>query len=241
MTPYQNVFNRYEQKYLLNREKYQTLLEYLSAYLTQDQYGRHTIGNIYYDTPDFALIRNSIEKPVYKEKLRLRSYGVPGTDDFVFLELKKKFARIVNKRRIQLTLKEAQRYVLQGEKPSSDTQILQEIDWFLKMHRLVPQVFIAYERAAYFGKEDENLRVTFDQEMRFRASCLDLSLGDWGRPLLDTDSILLEIKIPGAIPLWLNRLLTEMELFPTPFSKYGVCYKTHLFSQLHPKGGVRCA
>lgn len=241
VTAYQNVFSRYEQKYLLSKEKYLALIKLLTPQLTEDKFGRYTIGNIYYDTADFALIRASLEKPVYKEKLRLRSYGPANAQNLVYLELKKKFNRVVHKRRIQLAPREARDYLLQGIKPPGDEQILQEIDWFLKMHRVVPQVYIAYERAAYLSKDDENLRVTFDENIRFRVSGLDLSRTHSCTPLLNTDYILMEIKIPGAMPLWLSRHLTDLDIFPTSFSKYGVCYKEHLFTYVKPKGGICCA
>jgi SPX domain protein involved in polyphosphate accumulation len=241
MPQIQDVFKRYEKKYMLNSLQHDALMQSLEKHMTIDQYGMHTIGNIYYDTNNFDLIRSSIEKPIYKEKLRLRSYGIPKEEDIVFIEIKKKFKGIVYKRRIQLTLKEAEHYLLQGEQPSFSSQILHEIDWFLDTYHPVPKVLIAYDRCALFGKEDENLRITFDKNIRFRESNLNLSKGTWGYPLLDREKTLMEIKIPGAIPLWLSKLLTEHKIFPSSFSKYGSCYQKYLFKQTHSKGGITCA
>lgn len=241
MAQHQDVFKRYEKKYMLNEQQHQALMQQLKGYMTKDRYGLHTIGNVYFDTENYELIRASLEKPVYKEKLRLRSYGVPKPGDNVFLELKKKFKGIVYKRRGQLTLEEAQRYLVLGEQPAGDSQIIHETDWFLKSYRPVPKVYIAYDRTALFGQEDENLRITFDQNIRFRESHLDLSKGHWGNPLLEPGKILMEIKIPGAMPLWLSRLLSGLEIFPTSFSKYGTCYKEHLICRVYQKGGISCA
>ncbi len=241
MSSNKNVFKRYEKKYMLDLRQYEELSQGLSGKLIRDAYGLHTISNIYYDTDHFDLIRASIEKPVYKEKLRVRSYGVPKSGDAVFVELKKKFKGEVSKRRIQMTLEESGRYLLQGRKPKDPCQILKEIDWFMELYHPVPKVFIAYDRLALFGIEDAELRVTFDRNIRFRESLLDLSKGSWGRPLLDPDKILMEIKIPGSMPIWLSAMLNELSIFPTSFSKYGACYKEYLIGQMYHKGGNICA
>ena len=196
-----------------------------------DQYGLHTICNIYYDTPDDLLIRRSLEHPVYKEKLRLRSYGIPGPDSPVFLEIKKKYDNIVNKRRVQMTLEEAYRYVEQGRRPEPDCQILREIDFFLQTHEVSPKAFIACEREAWVDREEPELRITFDRNLRWRDTDLHLSSGSGGEPLLPDGEVLMEIKIPGAAPLWLAHLLSELEIFPTSFSKYGTCYRQDLLEK----------
>lgn len=241
MEQHQAVFKRYEKKYMLTTEQYQNLMQRLDGYMIPDHYGLHTIGSLYFDTDNFDLIRASIEKPVYKEKLRLRSYGIPKSSDPVFLELKKKYKGIVYKRRVKLSLEAAHRYLLLGEKPAVDSQILQEIDWFLEMYKPVPKVYIGYDRRALLGQEDENLRITFDQNIRFRESNLDLSKGDWGNQLLEPGKILMEIKIPGAMPVWMSQILTELKIFPTSFSKYGTCYKDHLIHKVYQTGGMTCA
>lgn len=241
MAQYQNVFKRREKKYLLNEEQHQALRERLDGTVEKDRYGLHTICNIYFDTDTYELIRASIEKPAYKEKLRLRSYGVPRANGTVFLELKKKFKGVVYKRRAPLTLEASRHYLLQGEHPEASGQIFREIDWFLKMYQPVPKVFLAYDRLAFHAKEDANLRLTFDQNIRWRESQLDLSKGDWGTPLLKAGNILMEIKIPATMPVWLSRILSELKIFPTSFSKYGVCYKQHIIGNVYKKGRISCA
>lgn len=182
MSGYQDVFKRYEQKYRLSALQHRRLMQALTHHMEPDQYGLHTIGNIYYDTADYSLIRHSIEKPLYKEKLRLRSYGIPGPTDGVFLELKKKYDGIVYKRRVQLPLREAERFVTPGQITGTQDQILKEIGWFRDRYRPEPKVFIAYERLALKGLEDPNLRITFDTDLRHRETLLDLSKGHWGQP-----------------------------------------------------------
>lgn len=171
----QTVFQRYEKKYLLDREQYTALRDQLSGRMREDRYGRYTICNIYYDTPDYQLIRASLEKPVYKEKLRLRSYRVPDSQSPVFLELKKKFDGVVYKRRAVLTQGEAQRFLWDGERPDGQEQILNEISWAMQFYRPEPKVFIGYDRAALFSEEEPDLRVTFDTRLRWRNTALDLS------------------------------------------------------------------
>ncbi|NCC69631.1 MAG: polyphosphate polymerase domain-containing protein [Clostridia bacterium] len=237
----QSVFRRYEKKYLLDNRQLEGLKNSLSQFMTQDAYGNYTICNLYFDTGDYALIRASIEKPAYKEKLRLRSYGVPKADDPVFAEIKKKYNGVVYKRRVAMTDMEASDYFLHGRQPENDGQIMHEIDWFVKRYHPVPKAFIAYDRTALSGIQDSELRVTFDKNIRWRGTTLDLSQGDWGMPLLQPGVTLMEIKIPGASPLWLSRLLAQLQIYPASFSKYGVCYKQWLVHEFLRKGVFACA
>lgn len=228
MNQYQNVFKRYEKKYLLSQRQYAAMKAGLTPYMKQDQYGQHTICNLYLDTDDYQLIRTSLEKPVYKEKIRVRSYGVPQQGDTVFLELKKKYKGVVYKRRVSLPLKDAMHFLNCGVPSQEDSQIMKEIQWFLEYYQPKPKVFIGYDRTALFGRENSELRMTFDRNLRWRDSFLDLSSGDYGAPIITPEQILLEIKAPGAMPLWLCHLLSELEIYPVSFSKYGSCYKDFL-------------
>ena len=240
----QRCFQRYEKKYLLNPEQYQKIRAGLAPYMEADEHGRYTICNLYYDTPDFQLIRASLDKPVYKEKLRMRSYGVPADGDSVFVELKKKYKGVVYKRRTVLEAGEALDYLAGRCSPRAKDQICREIDWFLGRYHPVPQVFIAYDREALAGLEDRVLRVTFDIDLRWRDTALDLRSGDGGERITSRDQILMEIKIPGSAQVWLSRLLSENSVFPTSFSKYGVCYRENLMWPVkrHPGKAVRfCA
>lgn len=220
------TFERIETKYLMGEETYQKLRTALEPYMQVDEYGLHTICNIYYDTPDFDLIRTSLDKPVYKEKLRLRSYGVPKKPDSpVFVEIKKKYDSVVYKRRIQLQKKEADAYLNHGILPEKDSQILHEITYFQNHYHTAPKLFLAYDRIAMFGREDHDFRLTFDQNIRSREDHLDLAAGDQGTLLFgDRKMYLLEVKINGAMPLWLAHILSDLEIKPVSFSKYGSIY-----------------
>ncbi|MBQ9493218.1 MAG: polyphosphate polymerase domain-containing protein [Oscillibacter sp.] len=227
-------FKRYEKKYLLTPAQYEAVREGMSAYMTPDVYSRYSICNVYYDTDDFRLIRTSLEKPVYKEKLRVRSYGPVADGGRVFVELKKKYDGIVYKRRVVMNAADAADY-LSGRAPGEDTQIYREIDWFMNSYRPVPKAFIAYDREAYAGRDNPDLRVTFDTRLRGRRDHADLRAGDYGQPILNGGQILMEIKIPGAAPLWLARLLSENRVASTSFSKYGAYYKRYILAASVPE------
>ncbi|MBD5560463.1 MAG: polyphosphate polymerase domain-containing protein [Clostridia bacterium] len=226
---YQAVFKRYEKKYLLNRRQYEDLSALLAEHMHEDQFGLHTVSSVYLDTDSYEIIRESLAKPAYKEKLRLRSYGTPGPHDTVYLELKKKVDGIVYKRRTDMSLREAERYLRAGIRPArGSSQILSEIDWFMGRRPLRPRVVISCDRLALAGDEDPNFRVTFDFNMRWRADHLSLADGSGGAPLISPEYCLMEVKTAGALPLWLSRFLSEEKIFPTSFSKYGTCYRDHL-------------
>lgn len=224
MNVIQCSFKRYEKKYLLTREEALAVRRGMAPFVKPDAYPRYSIGNIYYDTEDWSIIRASLEKPVYKEKLRLRSYGVPAGGDRAFAEIKKKYEDVVYKRRVTMEAGAAARW-LGGKGPGDESQIGREIDWFLGFYKPAPKVYIAYDREAWAAKDGSELRVTFDTALRVRSNDLDLRSGDYGIPLLVEDLVLMEVKIPAAAPLWLARLLSENGIFPSPFSKYGEYYK----------------
>ena len=221
-----HTFQRREKKFLLTASQYKTLTREFAPYFETDRYGKYTICNIYFDTDDDLLVRRSIEKPVYKEKLRLRSYGIPEEGSTLFLEIKKKYKQIVYKRRISLSFEQAERYLKTGELPQSgpQQQILRELRYFQEHYQPKPHVFLAYDRIALAGKEDSSLRVTFDSRIRCREDRLDPALGDDGKLLLPEDRYLMEIKVPGAYPLWMTRILSREKIYPVSFSKYGEFY-----------------
>lgn len=233
------VFNRYEKKYLIDRESFEWLTERIAARMRPDRFnegGRlYNIANIYYDTPDDELIRASIEKPAYKEKLRLRSYGVPAPDDEVFLEIKKKCKGLVNKRRTRLKLREAydlvEKNIEPPEEPYINRQVLREIHYFLSVYRLVPKVCLTYDRLAFFDREDDDFRVTFDTNIRTRRDDVRLEKGSRGDLLMEDGLWLMEVKSSRAVPLWFAELLTERRIYAASFSKYGTEYKKHLIAK----------
>ena len=229
MENYQGTFERYEKKYLLNPVQYELIYEKLMRWMEPDVYPEGTICNIYYDTPDRRLIRRSLEGPVYKEKLRLRSYGIPDDDSSVFIELKKKYRGIVYKRRVDSTLDFAVKYLESREAGDLDSQVFKEIDWFLSFYReVIPSMYIAYHRSAWRGKEESELRLTFDDNIVWREEELNLKAGIWGNELLESGQRLMEVKIPGAMPLWMAEILDELHIRPVSLSKYGRGYQETL-------------
>ncbi len=222
---YQNVFKRYELKYLITKKQKEKMLSVMEPYMKADKFGRSTICNIYYDTPDYSLIKRSLEGPVYKEKLRLRSYGRAKKDGPVFIEIKKKYKGVVYKRRIAALEEEAMAYLNEDIPLAHPCQISEELDYFKEFYKtLRPSMVISYEREAFFGKEDENFRMTFDENILWRDE--DLSLCDeiGGTSILEPDRVLLEVKVSDAMPLWLAEFLSAEKIFKTSFSKYGSAY-----------------
>ena len=227
---YQAVFKRYELKYLLTQEQKQRLMETMSPHMSLDQYGRTTIRNLYFDSDNYRLIRRSIEKPAYKEKLRIRSYCQATPDSSVFVELKKKLDGVVYKRRLKLPERDAVRWLSGAADWDSPTQISREIDYFRRhyqAHR--PTVFLSYEREAYYCQSGGDLRITFDDNILVRQGDLSLESEIYGTSILSPELILMEIKTAGAIPLWLTSFLSREKLYKTSFSKYGTAYQKLIF------------
>jgi len=232
----QSIFNRRENKYLVTAEQGEDLQKQLTRYMTIDRQGEYLVQNLYYDTDDWDIIRGSIEKPLYKEKLRLRFYGQKTNESRGFLELKKKFKGITYKRRIDFPLRELENRNIREIVSSFDSQISREIDFFLQRNAVSEKVYIAYTRAAYNGIEDGDLRITFDKDLFFRLTGLEGNL-ESNCQILKANQMIMEIKTAGAIPLWLTKALSENGIFPIPFSKFGVCYIGHIF-KLQKSGGM---
>lgn len=229
------TFKRYEIKYMLTQEQYFALLHAMEGIMQLDEFGRNTINNIYYDTPDFLLIRRSLEKPVYKEKLRVRWYGNRSERTPIFIELKKKYKGIVYKRRIKRSWAETKAYFQEGEPltQGKDAQITRELDYFVKFYEnLGPALFLGYEREAFFGLENKDFRMTFDHNIR----CCDENIyrlkNNIGTRVLPRGNVLLEVKTGEALPSWLLHFFAEQEVYKVSFSKYGTAYN-HI---LLPKG-----
>lgn len=222
------TFRRYEKKYLVTKEQADELLKRIGHRMLPDKYGETVICNLYFDTGDYLLIRRSLDKPRYKEKLRIRCYGEPDENSVAFIEIKKKFCKVVYKRRLDTTYKKAIEYIKTGETELSG-QIKNELDWFLKCYgKLRPSTALFYTRKAFFDAENPELRITVDKDIMWRKDDLDLTLGAYGERLIDDKYRLLEIKIPGAFPVWLAHELSELEIFPMSFSKYGKAFLSYI-------------
>ncbi len=240
---YKENFARIETKYMIDAGSYDGLMRSLKGLIKPDVYGDTRIYNIYYDTPDYRLIRASIEKPIYREKLRLRSYCVPDKNTGCFLEIKKKYEGVVYKRRIRLPYGQAVANLEKGEpfhcmeeealekglKFSVDTQIENEINSMIAHYKnLQPMMVISYDRLAFTGVKDPDFRVTFDSNITWRTGDLDLSDGGYGAELLDKGCRLMEVKCGGAVPFEFAEILSKHHIYKTTYSKYGNAYKEYV-------------
>lgn len=225
-----SVMKRYELKFVLTAEQVACFKESVLKHMEIDRYGLTTIASLYYDTPSFELIRRSIEKPSYKEKIRLRSYGLAKENSPVFLEIKRKNEKIVYKRRIVTTESEADRFFYQGG-GFGNAQIARELQAFKENYGfLEPKYLILYDRLAYFQK-DSDVRLTLDANPRYRSQDLNLHTSNDGIPLLNEGEAILEVKVQHSIPLWLTQILTEKRIYQTSFSKVGTAHQKEMASK----------
>ncbi len=240
-------FARKEIKFLLNMEQYHSLMEVINQYMNPDKYcvggQEYGIYNVYYDTPDDFLIRESLSKPYYKEKIRLRSYYSPADPNSpVFLEIKKKIGGIVTKRRVSMTLAESQEYLSTRKKPQTDkyltNQVFKEIDAFLDHYPVSPKQYISYQREAFFGKDNKDFRLTFDRKLTERRYDVNLDCASYGNFIIEKDQRLMEVKISDAMPDWLVRKLSELQIYKTSFSKYGKAYMSYVQEQAANKSKI---
>lgn len=220
---YNDIFNRIEEKYLIDKKQKEKLFLEISNYIEKDKYYKSNILNIYFDNDNNELVINSNSKPIYKDKIRLRSYEIPNLDSDVFLEIKSKYEGITNKRRIKLKLSEFYDY-LEGKK-INNSQIMNEIDYLFKYYKLKPNYFVAYDRLSFKGVNDDNLRITIDSNLRSRKDNLNIEYGDRGDNFFKDDKYIMEIKTLNSMPLWLTNILSKLKIYPTSFSKYGEIYK----------------
>ena len=220
-----DIFRRIEKKYILDKQQYEQIREILENYVFQDTYGKSTICNIYFDTENYELISHSITKPFFKEKIRLRSYNTPNKESTVFLEIKRKAEEIVGKRRISMKFSDFINYMKNAkEVKNNNAQIKNELDYYFQLYNLSAKMYIAYDREAFYAKDDRDFRITFDSNIRARNYDLDLNKGTEGENILDKDKYVMEIKTLGSIPMWFVKVLEECKVIPGSFSKYGEAY-----------------
>jgi len=234
MEQIKTTFKRCELKYVINENQKALFLENITPHIVPDKHKQYTICNLYCDTPDSRLIRTSIDKPQYKEKIRIRSYGVVDNQTNVFLELKKKYDGIVYKRRVTMPCIQAMQYLDQNS--NTNCQIEKEINYFLQYYKYVkPMMYISYDREAYFGKDDSSLRVTFDKNILWRTTDLSLNSEVYGNSLLEPGVCILEIKCSDSMPLWLATTLSKYKIYKNSFSKYGNAYKREVEQLMEDK------
>jgi SPX domain protein involved in polyphosphate accumulation len=222
-------FQRHEQKYLLNRFRYREFMKVLDEFAVDDEYELETIYSVYFDNPHFGITGNLLRKSPYKEKLRLRSYGIPRPGDTVYLELKKKYKGVSYKKRVPLPFTTIQDCF--DFQPGTDKRVADEIRWMLGYYEPSPRLLISYDRRALRCPENETLRITLDTNIRWRSTDIDFSKGPYGKPLLNEDEYIMELKVDGAIPLFLTSHLTRLNIFPVSFSKYRSAYEGLVFNR----------
>lgn len=233
---FQTTFMRREIKFLLTKAQKERIMQEMEPYMVPDQYGRSTIRNLYFDDDSYRLIRRSIERPDYKEKLRIRSYQKADSNSIVFVELKKKYKKVVYKRRLSLTEQDAMEWLCEGQVCPKNNQIAKEISYFMSFYQsLRPVIFLSYQREAFYGKDSQDFRITFDDTILCRQHELSLTADVGGTPILPGDTCLMEVKCFGGLPLWLVNILSREKLYKTSFSKYGTAYEKFIFPQLKEK------
>lgn len=220
------IFERYELKFMLTRPQQKRLLQLMQSHMKRDRFAHALIRNIYYDTDSFQLVRHSIEKPAYKEKLRVRSYTLPTADTDIFIELKKKYDSIVYKRRIELPYRMLCTHPIDDLPASGNAQIDREIQYFCSYYKgLHPVMFLSYARDAFAALDGSDFRITFDDQITARTDTLSLNTPVYGSELLPHDCVLMELKTSGGIPLWMSSFLSAERIYRTSFSKYGTAYE----------------
>ena len=260
------IFSRYELKFPMPYEVYMKLKDRLLEHLTADAYGDeegfYSITNVYFDTYDNFFHRQNQNREPFRQKLRLRTYGVDNLDETCFLEIKKKYKGLVNKRRTTLRLRDAYRFLgmdealleecqsngsgaIDTESPIivSNKQIFKEVSFFTDFFKLTPRMVLSYDRRAFFDAVDDSVRVTFDRNIRYRTTDFRLEHGSYGECFVDSDSVLMEIKVEKSVPMWLVELLNEFGLFRKKFSKYSTCIKMGLFTNeipMEPRFDLDC-
>ena len=224
-------------------------MDEIKTYKKKDEYQDSEVYNIYFDTDNYDLIVQSIDHPVFKEKLRARSYD--GYDK-VFLEIKTKIlGRVYRekflegddmmrdnnlgfKRRVLITHQDfdelvsgkttAEALANRDVEKISDIQIAREVDYLIQHFGLKPKILIYYKRKSY--KDGNELRVTFDTDLKYRDKSLKFAKNSADKALFSDDkNIIMEIKAQNAMPLWLAKTLSAEKIYPVQFSKIGKIYE----------------
>lgn len=215
------VFNRYEYKYVLDQYQFKNIQKHIMLYMDEDAYNSinkgYKIYNLYVDTIDNNMIRTSLAKPKYKQKLRLRSYNkFENSNDIIFIEIKKKVNGLVNKRRSKITYFDAVNFIKTGRIPEikeyMNVQVLRELEYILMMDSYEIKTEISYSRSAYFNKNDRDLRISFDSNINSTRH---------ENIYFEDNQYLMEIKAESSMPFWLSTYLSKNKIKSSSFSKYG--------------------
>lgn len=221
----ERILKRHEVKYMITQEQYEEIKDVLSEKLADDPFGDYLVQSIYFDTDNWDVIRTSIDKPIFKEKLRLRCYGMPNGDSKIFLELKKKFKGIVYKRGISFPANELSEKKLSDIVSNNSSQIGRELAHYMGINPVFEKAYISYKRFAF---EESGFRVTFDRNTHFRTQNLNFENPEAGLDIFPADRVLMEVKAVKGIPLWFTHILSERQIYPISFSKYGMSYTKYI-------------
>lgn len=233
-----NFFRRVEKKYIITKKQYLLLKEAIKDKMVEDEYGKSKICNIYFDTNQYDLISHSITKPIFKDKVRLRSYNLPQKNSTVYLEIKRKYDGVVSKRRTEIILEDFyQCHSIQNTKKEK-SQIEKELDYYYKFYNLEPAMFLSYDRVAYYDKDNKDFRLTIDKNIVARNYDLYIEKGNYGTKILNKDTLIMEVKTLGAMPIWFVKLLENFKIYPSSFSKYGEAYKMLILNEKFNKSKV---
>ncbi len=229
MSVAEESFARVETKYMLTVAQERQIEDALAqqGFRWMD-FGDPTVQSLYYDTPDYQLIRASLDRPVYKEKLRLRAYGKPERVTMSFIEIKKKYRGVVYKRRVSQPLAAAFAELNSGRVGAEGGQVGQEAEWMVRRYGLQPKAVITYDRDAWFSDRWPDVRITFDRNLSFRQSDFSLASQASNTALTLPTQRLMEIKTGGSYPFWLSRLLQAVHAERIHFSKYGLAYVKYI-------------
>lgn len=223
------IFSRKEQKYLITRRQHEELVERIGPKMRNDKNGvngRYSVTSLYFDNNEKGIYFETKNKLKYRQKLRLRVYDDADLDSKAFFEVKQKHNKVVNKRRMLLPLGEAYRYLEEDGQAgldhykTSNTQVLKEIDYFRKFYKLRPEMVVSYSRHALHGLDDDGLCITFDFDLRCRKDDLHIENGPYGENFIDEDLVVLEVKVDDSVPLWLARILQELQCEQRSASKF---------------------
>lgn len=227
--PLQTQFKRIETKFIITQELFDQLQEQFAPYMEADAYAYSSITNIYFDNPDFQMIQDATNKLNGREKIRMRTYASqPDAQSEAFLEIKKKENEVGYKYRVTSTAEKVLNFVQTGQmdEPLADQNVSREMNILLERYgQIQPKMHIAYSRYSMKGINDDQIRITFDSNLRFRHQDVHLGTSALDQSLVEAGEMIMEIKVPGDYPDWLAEILDGHGLVNQSFSKYGVAYK----------------
>ena len=224
--PYVRDFNRFELKYLVEDGAARRFASDLEGYARSDPHsegGGYSVWSVYWDSPALTFFWEKIDGEKYRRKLRFRRYG---RSPDVFVEIKQRVDRTVQKRRVRWSTEHVDALFGRGDidpdlESAVDDRVGMEALFLCRYHGLKPTIAVAYRRRAFVGACEPDLRITFDRRLQYDAHGLDPAHpGRSGKYLFDPNLVVVEIKFDNRAPLWLVKLVRRHGLELTRLSKY---------------------